>query len=134
MVSDPVSRRAALALGGGAGLLGFLADKTGVARRPSTPALVGGSTEVAGHAPVPDAPWSLKSLLRRQERLRERMYLARIDGLEPSVACLKSVSPAIRAIIQRHRDLEAHTLLDELSAKIYNRELGSSSPLPRSWF
>jgi hypothetical protein len=125
-MTDPIDegRRAALKIGGGAGLGAFLLRLAGGGgvQAKAMPALVpsvvggrpGGLPGESSHGPPsPEHRWL--GLLRRRQ---ERSYHHRVDGFEPSLAALRSVSPAVKAIIQNHRDNEAMTLIDEIDNRL----------------
>jgi hypothetical protein len=98
-----LTRRAALQLGGGAGLGGLLAG-VGVGQPPVAGPALGG---VQGRVPPPTGPYSGSSIQRAAQGLldrEERQRCLRIDGLDPSLAALKSVSPAMKHLIQAKRD------------------------------
>ena len=97
----PVTRRAALRLSGGLSLGGALAS-IGVVRPKVPPALVPETGEIAVPSILHLTP--SQSLARKILELEDNKGTRRFQGFDPSIECLRSVSPAMKARIQPVRD------------------------------
>ena len=88
---------------------------------------VGKSFEIAGSPAKAAARAAERSFQRKQELAA----VHRIGGLDPSIACLRSMSPTARARMQIRRDGQDRTLLEGLWNQMFGldgegRKAGSS--------
>lgn len=117
-------RRAALRLIGGFSAIAPIADTLGVKSR-SVPAMSPESLGVAQTGNVelaPNAPcdvwrfWSDKQHKVEQERWRQERF--QINGLDPDIQCLKSVSPVMKKRIQMVRDERSISVYEAIRKKL----------------
>ncbi len=111
---NTLTRRAALRLSGGVGI-GAALTSLGVVRPKTPPALASG---FGGAESAPSNILSpFQSLARKALELEDTKRQRSFQGLDPSIQCLRSVSPAMKARIQAVRDEAAYTWTQRLRKK-----------------
>lgn len=111
-----VTRRAALRLSGSVGF-GAVLTSLGMMSPKTAPALVSGC-EVTMPAEPFDPNISPFQMMARKTLKLEDIKKSRVyQGFDPSIQCLRSVSPAMKTRIQAVRDEATYTLLQRLREK-----------------
>ena len=122
-----IGRRGLLKLGGGVGLAGLLtgaAEAVGLTAK-SGPALTGAALGQAIDAPAVgsigggDRDHPLFGLLNRLDRGEEARHVIAQGVMDPDIACLRSVSPAIKHMMQMARIEQRRGLMDRLRQKVW---------------
>lgn len=111
-MSNGLNRRAALRLGAGSGLTAALGKIGEALPRISGAPLRSAPPDIAHPMePGADAKWRAKLkfmdvFCRRYGDGDGAAYnrKARVNEFDPDIACRRAMSPAIKAIVQRHRD------------------------------
>jgi hypothetical protein len=115
-----LSRRGALKAGGVGGLLALF---TGAGVQPGAN-IAGGLTGAAVNDVAPPRGGNPlrgneRELFDALERRRQFRWFTARGEFDPDLVALKSVAPQAKMIIQRHRDEQAHTIMERLRKLVW---------------